>query len=45
MVKMYSGNDEEFLTACRKAEITATHRQWRKWCNKKGSARKLRNTD
>ena len=37
-MKMYQGDDAVFLTACEITGTKATHRQWRKWVNSRGTA-------
>lgn len=39
-VRMYDGDDQSFIAACRNAEVKATYRQYRKWCRGVGSARR-----
>lgn len=41
-IKKYKGNDEQFLSACSRAGVVPTHRQWRKWVQRRGSAYKNR---
>lgn len=37
-VRDYKGTDQKFMDACLRAGVRPTHRQWRKWVNKRGSA-------
>lgn len=39
-IKPYRGHDPLFLAACSAAGIRPTHRQWRKWTQRRGAARK-----
>jgi hypothetical protein len=40
--KMFRGNEPAFEAACCRANggegVRPTHRQWRKWCQKRGAA-------
>ena len=41
--RAYFGTDAAFVAACGRANTPATHRQWRKWCQRRGLAWSRRN--